>query len=88
MIIGRLFCEKCGRDCTDLYGFALMTRGTVKNQKTLEELDRVKKEFGKSEFVWCWSCTAKAFGSIPLPTEQPPQAQEAVINSNKKPKKE
>jgi hypothetical protein len=74
MIIGRLFCDKCGKDCTDLYGFALMTRGTIKNQKTSEELERVKKEFGKSEFVWCWSCTAKAFGSIPVIQEPVQQA--------------
>lgn len=62
MIIGRLLCEKCGKDCTNLYGFALMTRGTIRNQQTQRELEEIKKEFGKSEFVWCWSCTAKAFG--------------------------
>lgn len=62
MIIGRLFCEKCGKDCTDLYGFALMTRGTIRNQRTQQELAEAKKLLGKEEFVWCWTCTAKAFG--------------------------
>ncbi len=62
MIIGRLYCEKCGKDCTNLYGFALMTRGTIRDQRIQKELEEVKKELGKEEFVWCWTCTAKMFG--------------------------
>lgn len=66
MIIGRIFCERCGKDCTDLYGFALMVRGTIRNKRTQDELAEVKKQFGKEEFVWCWGCTAKAFGATSL----------------------
>jgi hypothetical protein len=88
MIIGRLFCERCGKDCTDLYGFALMVRGTVRNQKTQEALAEVKKVFGKEEFVWCWSCTAKAFGAMALEqlkthTEKESETQQAVIETKK-----
>jgi len=71
MIIGRLICDGCGKDCTDLYGFALMVRGTVRNQRQQEALAEVKKQFGKEEFVWCWSCTAKAFGVMPKIAGEP-----------------
>jgi hypothetical protein len=84
MIIGKLICEKCGCDCSNLYGYALATRGTVRNKQTQDELDKVKKEFGKCEFYFCWSCTAKAFGVKPLEPE--PKQQEAVIDANKKTK--
>ena len=70
MIIGRLFCEKCGKDVTDLYGFALMVRGTIRNQRTQAELAEVKKKYGKEEFVFCWGCTAEAFGVKPLPQKE------------------
>lgn len=82
MIIGRLICEKCGRDCTSLYGFALMSRGTIRNRQTREALDAVKKRFGKEEFVWCWECTAEAFGARPLPVKPAEPEPEKTTTSN------
>jgi hypothetical protein len=76
MIIGRIFCDKCGKDCTDLYGFALMTRGSVRNKNQQNELMETKKKYGKDEFCWCWGCTAEAFGVKPLPTV--PEKQQTV----------
>jgi hypothetical protein len=70
MIIGKLTCESCGCDCTSLYGYALAVRGTIRNQQTQTELAKVKKEFGKEDFYWCWSCTAKAFGAKPLTVDK------------------
>lgn len=65
MIIGRYVCSTCGCDCTSLYGFAMQKRSSL-TRSQLEEFDRVLKEFGQSEFVFCWSCTAKAFGAKTL----------------------
>lgn len=87
MIIGRLYCAKCGKDCTDLYGFALMVRGTIRNKKTQEELIEVKKLYGKEEFVFCWGCTAEAFGVKPLPqTQTTDSAQTFTIESEEEKK--
>ncbi len=61
MIIGRFVCSACGRDCTPLYGYIMQKRSTLTRQQ-IEEFDRVQKEYGQSEFVFCWGCTAKAFG--------------------------
>jgi hypothetical protein len=92
MIIGRIFCDKCGKDCTDLYGFALMTRGSVRNKNQQNELMETKKKYGKDEFCWCWGCTAEAFGVKPLPVKEPEtitkdSAQTVVIESCNKEKK-
>lgn len=84
MIIGKLVCEKCGCDCTNLYGFALMTRGTIRNQQTQSELQKVKEEFGKSEFVWCWPCTAEAFGAKRLPKQKKEDGQDPKKNEGDK----
>ncbi len=65
MIIGKLLCKKCGNDCTGLYGFALMTRGSI-SPFAQRELEAVKKKFGESEWVFCWGCTAEFFGVKPL----------------------
>ena len=73
MIIGQLICEGCGKDCTRLYGFALMTRGAIRDNQQQKELDKAKEEFGKAEFVWCWSCTAKAFGAKTLAEKEGPK---------------
>jgi hypothetical protein len=92
MIIGKLNCENCGCDVTNLYGYALAVRGTIRSQATQAELVKVKKEFGKENFYWCWSCTAKAFGAKPLETKEPEtitkdSAQTVVIESCNKEKK-
>jgi hypothetical protein len=81
MIIGKLTCEVCGCDCTNLYGFALATRGTIRNQGTQTELAKVKKEFGKEDFYFCWSCVAKAFGAKPLPIKEPEQPKTKTTDS-------
>jgi hypothetical protein len=73
MIIGRIFCDKCGKDCTDLYGFALMTRGSIRNKNQQNELAEAKKKYGKDEFCFCWGCTAEAFGVKPLEVKKEPE---------------
>lgn len=75
MIIGQIICEKCGKDCTNLYGYALAVRGTIRSQKTQQELAEVKKKFGKEEFYFCWGCTAEVFGVKPLTEQKEPQTQ-------------
>ncbi|MCJ7828723.1 MAG: hypothetical protein MUP81_03160 [Dehalococcoidia bacterium] len=66
MMIGQLICENCGKNCNKLWGFMLGVRGQIRDQQQQKELAEVKKEFGKEEFVWCWSCTAKMFGAKTL----------------------
>jgi len=66
MIIGQLICDRCGKNCTALYGFALMVRGTIRGKQQQEAMAEVQKEFGKSEFCFCWPCTAKVFGAKTL----------------------
>jgi hypothetical protein len=78
MIIGKLNCENCGCDVTNLYGYALAVRGTIRSQSTNAELAKVKKEFGKENFYWCWSCTAKAFGAKPLEAKQETQTTDSA----------
>lgn len=87
MIIGRLICEKCGVDCTALYGFALMTRGTIRDQRTQKELDEVKKVFGKNEFVWCWGCTVEAFGVKPVAERKVEEKRNEIPIEKQDPKK-
>ena len=74
MIIGRMLCDICGKDCTRLWGFILGTRGIVRDKQQQEILGDAKKEFGKSEFVFCWSCTAKAFGVKTLAEQEAEEA--------------
>ncbi len=62
MIVGKLICAKCGKDCSKLWGFMLGVRGVIRDRMMQQELDKVKEEFGEQEFVICWGCTAKAFG--------------------------
>jgi hypothetical protein len=81
MIIGKLSCEKCGRDCTNLYGYALAVRGTVRSQATQVELAEVKKKYGKDSFYFCWMCTAEAFGAKPLPVKEPEKPQTVTVDT-------
>lgn len=88
MIIGRLVCDKCGQDCTALYGFALMVRGTIRGKQQQEAMAEVQKEFGKNEFIFCWSCTAKTFGAKTLAEkEAEAKAAEVPIEAKEETKK-
>jgi hypothetical protein len=78
MIIGKIYCEKCGEDCTSLYGYALAVRGVIRNQATQAELAKVKKKFGKEEFYFCWGCTAEVFGVKPIEQKQETQTADSA----------
>jgi hypothetical protein len=82
MIIGQIICDKCGRDCTALYGYALAVRGQVRSQKTQQELAEVKKKYGKEDFYFCWGCTAEVFGIKPLvPAKEPEQPKTVTVDT-------
>lgn len=73
MIIGKLTCSACGKDCTPprhLWGFKMWIQGSV-HPGQQQDLEEVEKEFGQKEFIFCWACTAKAFGAKPLEKEKP-----------------
>ena len=64
---GAKICDGCGDDCTRLYGFAMEVRkNMMQDMQVMKEVDKVDEEFGQHDFVFCWSCTAKAFGAKTL----------------------
>lgn len=65
MIVGKFVCSACGKDCTALYGFIMQKRTTLTGAQ-IQAVNEVQREFGKDEFVFCWSCVAKAFGAKTL----------------------
>jgi hypothetical protein len=79
MIVGKFICSACGRDCTHLYGFIMQKRTTLTRMQA-EDFSNVDKEFGKSDFVFCWSCTAKAFGAKTLAEKE---AERIVLEQQK-----
>lgn len=63
-MFGKYICEKCGRDCTPpnhVYGFRLGVGGRI-NPGQQKEIEDIKKEFGNSDYTFCWGCTLKIMG--------------------------
>jgi hypothetical protein len=76
--VGKMICDRCGADCTPpngLYGFLMQKRPTL-TKPQFQAFQEIEKEFGKSEFVFCWRCTALAFGAKPLEKEKPAKKEE------------
>jgi hypothetical protein len=63
--IGRLLCEKCGNDCTNLYGSKLEIRGSVigNSANMQKEIMLVDARYGKHNFYLCWGCAAELMGA-------------------------
>ena len=60
---GVKICDSCGSDCTRLYGFVMEVRKNMsQDARVMKKVDEIDKEFGQHDFLFCWSCTAKAFG--------------------------
>ena len=80
---GAKICDSCGADCTRLYGFAMEVRkNMMQDRQVMMEVDKVDEAFGQHDFLFCWSCTAKAFGAKTL--EQKEQAEEAKEQADAK----
>ena len=60
---GEKYCSACGRKCTKLYGFVMQVRKDLMlDQGVKDEYDRVMEKYGQADFLFCWDCTAQAFG--------------------------
>jgi hypothetical protein len=83
--VGKMICDKCGADCTPpngLYGFLMQKRLTL-SKPQFQAFQEIEKEFGKAEFVFCWRCTALAFGAKPIEGQNPPNPEKVEPHKSK-----
>lgn len=83
--VGKLICDRCGEDCTPpkhLHGF-IMRKMPFLTREQAEEFSKIEKEFGKSEFSFCWKCTARMFGAKTLAEKEAIEAGKEVAGQVK-----
>jgi len=65
---GKIVCDRCGDDCTKLYGFAMTVDRVAHthNEQIKEIVSRVDRKYGKHDFIICWDCTIEMMGVLSL----------------------
>ena len=81
---GNVFCDKCGNDCTALYGFAMSVDRVAHthSDKIKDIVKKVDDKYGQHDFIICWDCTIEMMG---IPTKG--QKHSAMMRSKKAEKK-
>ena len=69
---GRIICNKCNEDCTNLYGFSMSVDRVAhtQNEKIKEIITKIDKKYGKHDFIICWDCTIAMMGIETLASKQ------------------
>lgn len=80
---GVKICDGCGCDCTRLYGFVMEIRKNMMSDgRVKEKVDEIVKKFGQSDFIFCWDCTASAFGAMTIKQKAMAKARESKGTNN------
>lgn len=86
--IGRLICDKCGRDCTNLWGLILQRQGRMIPREAQERLSEIHQKYGQSDFAFCWECTAEVMGAKTIEEKKRLEAAKEKADAAKTTKKE
>lgn len=82
---GAKICDGCGKDCTHLYGMVMEVRkDMMQNARVKVVYEKIDEIFGQHDFIFCWECTAKAFGAMTLAQKRAEVARAAKGTKNGK----